>query len=379
MRLRWFAAIWVCAAVGAWAADDARPREARAGSDVFIGGGSVTVHDPVGGDLFAAGGAVDVDAAVGGDTVAAGGKVRIGADVGQSVYAAGGQVNINGKVGRNLRVAGGQVELGPKAEVAGNVSAAGGQVRLYGAVRGHVQAAGGRLLIDGPIAGDVLATSGQVELGPRARITGKLRYRSGDALQKDAAAQVSGGIEQLVQTWGGDAASRPQPQEPPARGHGVGAIGWLWTAGLIVLAAVWLAMAPIYSARFSGTLRERPGLSVVLGFVWLVCVPVLSLLLLLTVIGIPLALFVAAVYLAVLPLAYVAAAVGLGDWVLTRWQASHAATSGWRVGAAALALVLLTALSRVPWLGALLAFAVLLAGLGALLLQWRKPAPLEAA
>jgi hypothetical protein len=236
------------------------------------------------------------------------------------------------------------------------------------------------LLIDAPISGDVLATSGQVELGPRARITGKLRYRSGEALQKDPAAQVSGGIEQLVQGWSGsDAASRPPAHEPIRRGHGVGAIGWLWTAGLIVLAVVWLAMAPLYSARFSSTLRQRPGLSIALGFIWLVCVPVLTLLLLLTVIGIPLALFVAALYLAVLPLAYVAAAVGLGDWALSRWQASHAATSGWRVGAAALALVLLTALSHVPWLGAVLAFAVLLAGLGALLLQWRPAPPLAAA
>ena len=377
MRLPWIAALWIFAAVGAGAADDARV--SRSGSDVFIGGGSVTVHDAVGGDLFAAGGAVDVDAPVGGDAVAVGGKVRFGADVSQSVYAAGGQVNVNGKVGRNLRVAGGQVELGPKGEVAGNVSVAGGQVRLYGAVRGHVQAAGGRLLIDAPITGDVLATSGHVELGPRARITGKLRYRSGEALQQDPAAQVSGGIEQLVQGWGGSAASAPPAHEPARGGHGVGAIGWLWTAGLVVLAAVLLAMAPVASTRFGVTLRERLGLSLVLGFVWLVCVPVLTLLLLLTVIGIPLALFVAALYLAVLPLAYVAAAVGLGDWALTRWQASHAATSGWRVGAAALALVLLTALSRVPWLGALLAFAVLLAGLGALLLQWRRSAPPGAA
>jgi cytoskeletal protein CcmA (bactofilin family) len=341
------------------------------GADVFIGGGSVTVRDPAGGDLFAAGGTVDVDAAVGGDAVAAGGKVRIGADVGQSVYAAGGQVNVNGKVGRNLRVAGGQVELGPQADVSGNVSAAGGQVRLYGAVRGHVQAAGGRLLIDAPVGGDVLATSGHVELGPHARIAGKLRYRSREALHQDPAAQVSGGIEQLGAAWGGDPASRPAP--PPARSQGMAAIGWVWTAGLVVLAAVWLALAPGVSARLSRALRERTGLSVLLGFVWLVCVPVLALLLLLTIIGIPLALFVAALYLAVLPLAYVAAAVGLGDWALTRWQAARAAGWGWRVGAAALALALLNALGHVPWLGALLGLAVLLAGLGAMLLLWRRP------
>ena len=376
MQLRSIAMCLLCAASAA-AADGAHARENRVGSDVFIGGGSVTVHDPVGGDLFAAGGTVDVDAAVTGDAVAAGGKVRIGAEVAQSVYAAGGQVNVNGKVARNLRVAGGQVELGPKAEVGGNVSAAGGHVRLYGAVRGHVQAAGGRLLIDGPIGGDVIATSGHVELGPQARIDGKLRYRCGD-LHQDAAAQVSGGIEQLA-VWRGEAASRPLPSEAPPRRRGVGGIGWIWTAGLIVLAAAWLALAPGVSARLSRAVRERTGLSVLLGFVWLVCVPVLALLLLLTVIGIPLALFVVAVYFAVLPLAYVAAAVGLGDWALTRWQAARAALWRWRLGAAALALVLLTALGHVPWLGVLLGFAVLLAGLGAFLLQWRKPAPPAAA
>jgi hypothetical protein len=378
MRLRCLAAA-VCAAVvsAAGAADDPRTAERRMGSDVFIGGGTVSVHDPVGGDLFIAGGAVDVDAAVGGDAVAAGGKVRIGSEVGQSIYAAGGQVNVNGKVGRNLRIAGGQVEIGPKGEVVGNVSAAGGQVRLYGAVRGHVQAAGGRVLIDAPIGGDVVATSGHVELGPQARIAGKLRYRSGEALHKDPAAQVSGGIEQLTPAWGGSAAA--PAQEPPARGHGVGAIGWVWTAGLIVLAAVWLALAPGISARSSQLLRQRTGITVLLGFIWLVCVPVLALLLLLTVIGIPLALFVAAAYLAVLPLAYVSAAVGVGDWALTRWQAARAAALGWRIGAAGLALLLLNALGNVPWLGALLAFAVLLAGLGALLLLWRRPAPSAAA
>jgi cytoskeletal protein CcmA (bactofilin family) len=346
------------------AADD--ERSSRLGADVFIGGDAVTVDDAVGGDLFAAGGAVDVDAAVAGDAVAAGGKLRLGAEVGQSVYAAGGQVNVNGKVGRNLRAAGGRIELGPKADVAGNVSLAGGHLRLHGAVGGHVQAAGGRVLINGPVGGDVLATAGEVVLGPQARIGGKLRYRSGEALQQDPAAQVSGGIELLMSGWDG---------APTPTARGADWLAWLWTAGLIVLAALWLALAPTASARSSQALRERPAASLALGFVWLVCVPVLSLLLLLTIIGIPLALFALALYLAVLPLAYVAAAAALGDWALQRWQAAHATALGWRSAAAALVLVLLMGLGQVPWLGALLAFMLLLAGLGALLLAWRRPRP----
>jgi cytoskeletal protein CcmA (bactofilin family) len=356
----------LCLVAGLAAADDERR---SVGADVFIGGDTVTVDDAVGGDLFAAGGTVDVDAAVGGDAVAAGGKLRLGADVGQSVYAAGGQVNVNGRVGRNLRVAGGRVELGPKADVAGNVSMAGGRVQLHGAVHGHVQAAGGRVLINGPVGGDVWATSGEVVLGPQARIAGKLRYRSGEALQQDPAAQVSGGIELLMPRWGGAS------EASDASARGIGWLGWLWTAGLVVLAALWLALAPQASARSSQALRERPAASVALGFVWLVCVPVLSLLLLLTIIGIPLALFALALYVAVLPLAYVAAAAGLGDWVLHRWRAASADAPGWRTAAAALVLVLLMALGRVAWLGTLVASLLLLAGLGALMLAWRRPRP----
>ncbi len=343
------------------AADEGR--QSRLGADVFIAGGAVMLDDAGGGDLFAAGGTVDVDAPVGGAAVAAGGKLRLGAAVGQSVYAAGGQVNINGKVGHNLRVAGGRVELGPKADVAGNVSMAGGQLRLHGAVRGHVQAAGGRVLIDGPVGGDVVVTSGRVSLGPQARIAGKLRYHSGEALQQDPAAQVSGGIESLMPVWGG-------ASDAQASGW---SSGWWWTAGLVVLAALWLALAPRSSARSSQALRERPAASVALGFVWLVCVPVLALLLLLTIIGIPLALFSLALYLAVLPLAYVAAAVGLSDWALQRWRAAQVSALGWRIAAAGLVFVLLMGLAHVPWLGALVAFMLLLAGLGALLLMWRRP------
>ena len=60
-----------------------------------------------------------------------------------------------------------------------------------------------------------------------------------------------------------------------------------------------------------------------------------------------------------------------GDWGLRRLRAEAAERLGWRIGAAGAALVALALLSAVPWLGSWIAFAALLAGPGALLLQWR--------
>jgi hypothetical protein len=122
-------------------------------------------------------------------------------------------------------------------------------------------------------------------------------------------------------------------------------------------------------------LRERLGVSLLLGFVLLVCAPVAALLLLVTLIGIPLGLLAIALYLALLPVAYASAGIGLGEWALGRWKPAAARRFGWRAGAATIAIVLLALLGTIPWLGGLIGFAALLAGLGALLLQVRRGTP----
>lgn len=354
--------------------------EQRFGGDLFIGGGSLTVRTPVKGDLFAAGGSIDVDTPVAGDAVMAGGRLRLGSDIGRNIYAAGGHVNVLGKVGGNARMAGGQVEIAPQAEVAGNVTVTGGTVQLRGAIKGHVQAAGGQLLIDGPIAGDVIATSGRVTLGPSARIAGKLRYRSGSPLEQDAAAQVTGGVEQLLPSLrSGEDKARAAQAALEAREHErrFASPVRAWTVGLMLLAALLLALMPGVSANVARTLRERSGRSLLAGFALLVCVPVGALLLFITIIGIPAGLAILAAYLALLPVAYVASAVGAGDWALQRWQPQRGTKTAWRIGAACLALLVLALLGWVPVLGWVIAFLALLAGLGAVVLQfmgWRVAA-----
>ena len=340
----------------------------RLGDDLFIAGGTVTVNEPVAADLIVSGGNIDVDAAVAGDAVALGGKVRLGVGVGHSVYAAAGQLTINGRVGRNVRVAGGQIELGPQSEVVGNVSAVGGQVRLHGKVNGHVQTAGSRVLIDGPVAGDVIATSGQVELGPNARIAGKLRYRSNQALRQDELAQVLGGIEQMTSPAKRGDEGRMADRERSR--HGIAALlGGVWTLGLIVLAAILLAALPDLFAAIGQTMRERLGMSLLLGFAFLVCVPVAAVIVLATLIGIPLGLLALALYALLVPLAYVSASIGLADWALWRWLPGRSARLVPRIAASAAMLLILSLLGWIPVLGGLIGFLVLLAGLGALMLQ----------
>lgn len=333
--------------------------ERRLGGDHFIAGSGVRVDAPVAGDLIAAGGNVDVDERVDGDALLAGGNVRVTGAVGDALYAGGGQMTIDGSIANNARIAGGRVELGPRAVIGGNLSVAGGQVSVHGEVKGYVQAAGGNVYINGAVGGDVVAAGSQVELGPHARIAGELRYASPEELRRDPAAQVAGGIQRMQVDIG------RQREYKEFR-----VSGWIWTAGLMVLAAVLVVAAPTFTARVADTLQTRIGWSLLIGFIALVCVPVAIVVLLVTIIGIPVALLTLVLYLALLLAGYVVTGIGLGDWVLKRWRGATVST-GWRAVAAILAVLVIALLGRLPFIGGLIVFAVLLVGLGALVMQLR--------
>ena len=344
----------------------ARGEERDVGADHFAAGSSVRIEQPVAGDLLAAGGQVDVAAPVRGDAIVAGGNVRLGGSLDKSVYAAGGQLTLAGTVANNVRAAGGEVTLVRHAEVGGNASLAGGRVEVGGVVKGYLQVAGGEVFINGAVGGDVLITGGRVELGPRARIAGRLQYASQNEAVIDPAAQIVGGVERT--TW---RASAGIPSDETARRIGRG-VGWIWTVGLIVLAAVLVALLPAFTARIAVTARQRTGGSALAGFIALVCIPVAALILMITLIGLPLGLVTLFAYFALLPVSYVAAAIALGDGALVRLKPTAYAAIGWRIGAAALAVLVLALLARVPYLGGSVVLAALLIGLGALMLQLRS-------
>lgn len=385
MRIpRWITGLALLALVASPRAADPDVAAHELGNDHFVFGCPVRIDQPVSGDLITAGCSVDVDAPVAGDAVAAGGRLRLSAPVAQNVYAAGGRLVIEAAVGRNLRIAGGQVELGPKASVAGNVTAAGGQVVLRGAVKGAVSLNGGQLTIDAPVDGDVESNAGHLRLGPNARIGGTLRYRSNEDLERDPAAQVAGRVEQLplpvrrgASAAGAGGAREHEAAHTRDAGRRVGP-GVFWTLGLMALAATLVAALPVPSRRVAEAWRTRFGWSLLWGFIALVCIPVAVLILLVSLVGIPIGLLGALLYVALLLLGYVASGIALGQWGLARWRAAEGERRGWRIGAALAALLLLALLGRVPYFGGFVALMAVVAGMGAIVQGLVMPKPIPA-
>ena len=298
------------------------------------------------------GGDVDVSQAVEGPLVLIGGNVTVGAPVAGSV-----------------RLVGGKVAIGPTAAIAGDVRVAGGDVKIDGAIDGSLHAAGGNVWINGPVTGDASVAAGKLELGPEARIQGKLFFR-GENLHRDPAAQVTGGVEQKLGRW--------HWHEPTAAERFTH--GWFWTAGLMVLAALIAAALPGPSNRMAAELRDHPWVTLLLGFVALVTIPVAAILMMITIIGIPIGIVAILGYVLLLLVAYVWLAAVVGGLLLDRVKPEVAALAGWRAGMAVLAMLVIALLVRLPYIGGTAHFVALVVGVGMIAAAvFRHPPSREAA
>ena len=304
-----------------------------------------------------------------------GGHVEIGESVDGSVRAVGGLVTLNAPVGGSARLVGGKVELGSEAAVADNASLAGGQITVNGSVKGDLRAAGGHVTINGSVGGDASVAAGSLTLGPNARIGGKLHFR-GANLERDAGAQVAGGVEHVSRY------KRDREHTPFAHSRG----GWIWTAGLMVLAAIIAGALPGPSGRLAKELRERPWMAPLFGLMALVFIPIAAVLIMITIIGIPIGLLALLGYVALLIVGYVCASVVAGGLLLERLKPEVATQPAWRAGAAVVTMLAIAILARIPIVGGFVVFIALIVGVGLIVAatihrsqQQPPPAPAMAA
>jgi cytoskeletal protein CcmA (bactofilin family) len=354
-----FATLALVAASAVWSEED--ERSATFGNDSFHAGDRVVVDDPVPGDALLAGGEVELRGSVGGDVAAAGGEVTIGGTVDEDLYAAGGRVRVTGKVSGSARLAGGEVEVAEDGSIEDGVSIGGGQVEIRGHIGRYLQVAGGEVRLDGRVDGDVNVSSGQLTVGPRAVISGRLTHRGPNEARVSPDAQVAGGVQYV-----------PEKHDGRLFGRVFGAFAFVWLLGWTLIGVLLIALLPQATTAVTDRIRERPGMAALVGFAVLCLVPIAVLVSAITIIGIPLAILLALLYVIVLPLGYLASVVAAVDALLPRVRKTGTHSTLLRVGAFVVAAIVIYLITRIDFLGGLVAFALVIIGLGGIALRFRR-------
>ncbi len=331
-------------------------------ADLYLAGENVTFLGLAQQDIFgAASSLATISGRVAQDLNLAAMKVEITAQVGDDVRILAKQLTLDGRVGGSALLLASQVNCQRPSICEQDVVILAKDVRLSGTINGSLRVIAKRIVIDGVVAGNVILRAEKITLGPAARILGTLRYQSPQQITVQPGAVLQRPAQRIQEQEAGP----PGEREFNFKGMVlVGKILYRVTLflGLVAVGCLLLVMAPVASRRYVLVLRHRPWASLSWGALTSVGIVVLFFILLVSLIGIPLAVVLAIFSV----LAMLLAGLGVGYLLGFLLLKPGPAALGRNIAAFILGFTLLGLIGLIPVLGELIEVIVILGGLGAL-------------
>lgn len=330
--------------------------------DLSVAGALVTVRGTAT-TIRAAGAEVDVNASAQRDMWVAGAVANVTGRAGRDLRVAGARVEVNASVGRDLRAAGARLLIGPATEVAGRTSLAGADVTFAGTAVGPLRVYADTIRIEGRINGNLMVRGRSVTIASSAVIGGDAVFRT---------------LHEPTIEDGATIAGQKSVASPERRARS----GWRIAAGVAALALFGIGAGFVLGLilliggrplveRAVDRVRVAPVRSLFIGLALLILVPIVAVLLLLTVIGIPVGILTLFAYPLLLFVGFVMAAFGLGDWLFNNRRRPRG--FGGRLLLLLGGLVVLVVVGMIPFVGCIIVLLALLFGLGALWSAARAP------
>ena len=325
--------------------------------DYFAAGNNIEISGEVKGDVYAFGQQVVIDGKVDGDVIVGGGTIDISGEILGSIRSMSGQILITGTIGRNVTLIAGNAQLLYPAKIAGSIVCLAGNTDLAASIGAGARVMSSNLRVSGDIKNKLYAQVGELRLTSHALIGGDLEYSSNTEALIDPQAQILGKV-----------ITQPAAFSDVFKGK------WLEgffliskIAGLLmnflfsfVIGWVLIRAYPHRLEAILHALTTNPMKSFGLGIMIVVILPLASLLLLITILGVPFALALMGFNVIFFYAAKTIPIMYVSNRYLTKLHLKPNSLSLFFVG-----LVIYFLLVRIPVVGILIALACLLFGLGA--------------
>lgn len=324
--------------------------------DLYVCEDTVIIKGVVLGDLLACGGLVEISGNVTGDVMVGAGSVIINGFVGDDVRVGAGTLIVNGVVGDDLVAGVGTMIIADNAEIGGDVVAGSGQMELKGDIGGNITGGAGVVTLSGNVGGDVELDVGELNVLPGASINGNLTYTGPNK------AAIPAGVV------GKDVLFTERPKREDER-FGASSIIWWFIRYLflLVIGLLVLAVFPNRAAAIAQSIPENPLKNIAIGFLLAVAGFLGSILLFITVIGIPLGLILLFMTFFVLYTARLFFGLWLGRIIFSRLGRESKPWMDMVVG-----LFVLFILTSLPWIGFLIYLLVTFVAIGGLFIEEKR-------
>jgi len=338
--------------------------------DVTVFGADIELDINADGEVQIIGADISLNGLVRESVEVAGADIHIGANLLSDLEAAGADVTINGAIAGDASIAGAMLVFNPDSVVGGLAKLGGRELIIEGRLENGAEISSRSVTIRGELNGPVEIRARDVTIDASAVINGPLTVRAPKPPHMIEGAQI-GEINYIEESFDDDYDFDGPDVHIGLDDFDLAPSPWA-ASGVLAASAFLLGLlaalaSPRGVSKVAASFRSRPWVSGLLGLVVLAVLPVLTItlfvLLLVTVIGIPLAFLLIFALPIVIFLAFAFGGVAIGDLALNR--SGEPAGFGLRAGSFLAALLVIALLSAIPVLGFIIMPIVLCIGLGA--------------
>ena len=332
-------------------------------SDLYMFGQQVEVYGGTTGDLVACGQYIDIDGDVGRNLYSAGQRINMSGDVSGNFIGFAQDIAIEGIIRGGFRggcnslivedtvygdiMAGAAtIEIGREAVVTGNVYAGAGRLIIRGEVLGNVIGGAETFRLSGRIGKSVKLDVENVDFAPGAVIEGRFYYKRSHPFDQDFSDVVKGDVSHVTKIDDEDEDCWM-------------CLIWFLVSSLITVVIIGGLFKDRMGAGYEFFSRHG-WMSLLVGFVSFIVTPVIALILLATVFGIPVGLILAAIYGILLYIGWSVAAIILGKFAL---RTAGIKNVPW-FAAGIFGIIVLSFIGLIPVLGCFINFMAMLLGFG---------------
>jgi len=336
--------------------------------NLYAAGSNLTVEGKVDGDVICAGQSINITGEVTGDVICAGQSINISGNIGGNMRLAGNSINFSGQVARNAMTFGATIVTTASSTIGWDLLAAGNAFELRGDIGRDLYGGMAKANLAGKVGKNIKLNFGQqnnngqpLTIAQTAEIDGDVNYTSNkNAVIEDGAIIKGATLHKL-------------PETVVKKSNFIG-LTWWWKNLIAIFSALVIGLVIISFWRetivkITDLMSNKTSSAFGWGILALLLTPIIVFILLITVIGIPLALILLALWLIALCLSKVLVGILAGRWLLNKFlpQQKNSLILGMVIG-----IVIVHLLFAIPLLGWVLALLATLWGLGGIMLALRK-------
>jgi len=334
------------------------PADEKFDQNLYIGANKSDISSEVNGDLSVVSNITTLRANVSEDATVAGRIVNVYGTVKGDLRVAGGKIFINGTVDGDLVAVGGVVHVTDEAQINGDAILLGGRVIIDGPTAGFLKIISGQVTINNTLSGNAQITTQDMIFGSRANITGNIDYFAPQKGIEESGSDLNGII-----TFNQIDSIRDNSLVKQAILSFINFWILLRFVTVLILSFILIYIFRVFSQKTTEYAIHHFGKSLLFGFLFLIILPIISAIFLISLIALPLGILFLLAYFFFLIISSAVSGIVVGTLISkVIWKKDNFEIN---FRSATIGVILLTLVQFVPIFGEITRALFFLVALGA--------------